>query len=107
MKRCHNFIVYIVVLICRLLEEVLDCQRSYNSLLKKTLEDQKDQANLLKLAMEQKTTVLCSCFCREFSHFDHENSVNSDEDLVEWLRNIGGIDEHSIKKVILFQNIIV
>lgn len=90
-------------MIFRLLGEVLECQKSYNSLLKKTLEDQRDQAALLKLTAEQNIAIRvdrCSG-CRDYSDFDYVNGAeNSDcsKDLIEWLRSVG-IDENSIKKV--------
>lgn len=83
----------------RLLEEVLDCQRSYNCLLRKTLEDQKDQVSLLKSMIEQNVAIRGD-YCCEYKTFNYENCVDS-KDLVEWLQKIN-IDDESIKKVIIF-----
>lgn len=81
----------------RLLEEVFDCQKLYNSLLKKTLDDQKDQMALLKSMVEQNIAICSNCCCHKYDEFDYENCTN-DKDLIEWLRNID-VDEQSIKKV--------
>lgn len=81
----------------RLLEEVLDCQKMYNGLLKKTLEDQKDQMSLLKSVVDQNLEISCECRCQDYNNFNYENNTNS-KDLVEWLCNMG-VDKHSIKKV--------
>lgn len=104
----NNFISFICIyvnerIIFRLLGEVLECQKAYNSLLKKTLEDQKDQVALLKSATEQNITIRVNrCKgCRDYTDFDCENDPENNDcnkDLIEWLRNVG-IDEHSIKKV--------
>lgn len=83
-------------MIFRLQEELLECQKLYNNLLKKTLEDLKDQTVLLKSMVEQNIAIRCNC-CLEYTHFDYEKSPNA-KDLIEWLRGID-IDEHSIKKV--------
>lgn len=88
--------LHIRILIYRLQEELLECQKLYNSLLKKTLEDQKDKTILLKSMVKQNIAIRCNC-CLEYSDFDYEKSPNA-KDLIEWLQCIN-IDKHSIKKV--------
>lgn len=96
-------------MIFRLLEEVLDSKQLYNRLLRTSLEDQKDQTALLKSTIEKNQICVdrCKC-CRADSNSDHGNSPDDDSsdshnDLIEWLRSIR-VDEQSIKKVGIFQN---
>lgn len=106
-SRVSEIRVRVFCLVCRcfrrLLEEVLDCRKSYNGLLRKTLEDQKDQTATLKTMAEQQNVVVairgeCRCYDRrEYDDFDYEGQGDAVE-LVEWLRQIN-TDERSIKKV--------
>lgn len=86
------------------MEEVLECRKSYNCLLKKTLEDQKNHTSLLiSTCSEQNFTIHGSCWCREYDdNFDYEN--NGGKDLIQWLRDVK-IDEQSIKKVSFIEDI--
>lgn len=80
----------------------MDYQKLYNSLLKKSLELQKDQIALLKLTVDQNTIHFENS--TKHQNVDCENNTDnntSDHDLIEWLRNIN-IDDQSIKKVCNF-----
>lgn len=90
--------------IFRLMGEIMDHQKLYNSLLKKSLELQKDQIALLKLTVDQNTIHIENT--TEHKNADYENNTDdisntSNNDLIEWLRIIN-IDDQSIKKVCIF-----
>lgn len=82
----------------------MEYQKIYNSLLKKSLEHQKDQIDLLKLTVDQNMIHIDSgSNYWENKNTDYEKksddiSNTSDNDLIEWLRSIN-IDDQSIKKV--------
>lgn len=84
------------------MEEVLECQNSFNSLLKKMQEDQKNHMSMLQSMVEQNVAIHCgNCYYQEYSNFDYKNSPNA-KGLVEWLSKVG-IDEYSIKKVYIMK----
>lgn len=82
----------------------MDYQKLYNSLLKKSLELQKDQIALLKLTVDQNTIYFENSMEHKNADYENNTDINNpnNNDLIEWLHNIN-IDDQSIKKVcILF-----
>ncbi|KAI5732534.1 hypothetical protein M8J76_001396 [Diaphorina citri] len=82
----------------RLLEELIQCQRSYQDLLKSTIIDTQSHIYLIQNLKSSQYTLLQELVQGGSSDSgSNETPVHTDERLVAWLRNLG-VDETSISK---------
>lgn len=86
------------------MEKMMDYQKLYNSLLKKSLDHKKEQISLLKSIVDQSTMHFEKY--REYKNVNYEKNPddiydNCKNDLIRWLHSIN-IDVQSINKVHIF-----